>query len=648
MLASITMLAAGTIAGRMAKSYRPVTTDVMIAAVGGLAFIAGEVISNVKFKKTIDDMSLEVTKTNDGKQDQAQITRLQDLKKSYEEAKKTTSTKKTMQLAAAAAFAAASATALTLAFQEDAMDATCQGAMNTAQAGLTTCIAAGDAAKLTIPAGTLIVTEGEICRACLPELTTYKAALAARDIKAKIPAPSKIKEVEGKAPEAYLATGACLAQAAIGNEVKLIAGGVNGACKPALTFKKLMETFTPNPVGASNGNTEKILNNILFGGNRAVASYEMYQSREIGFFNQTLNFLMPTAEAGWLPMLGLAGGALGSYILITGTLGTAIDTQMYVPTNRAIAFGVLGGLSYLASQASQDQIDKLDKNIAKIDQILTDLNTLQNGLKTNNVNEQQIKLAAFQANQVQDIPLSVNASVKTDCASSMGASNCTPLSSQVASMPGFSDLPDSFKSIASQSAKLGDGLSGTNSISGSTLSTASSLAGKQNAIAKLLARTQSKLNDQLESLGKPRIDFDKEQSDLLKKMNSQTAKALRSRGVSAGNFLSSIGGTPLSASAAPKIADIASAKKSFIPGGAGSAPGASSAAKDKGFELDFKEAPAGDAALAAGGASGKEGKFDIGSNDINTNSGESIFQLISNRYIKSGYPKLLDEIPVKK
>lgn len=62
MLASITMLAGGYIAGRMWQAYTPVSTDVTIAAAGGVAFIAGEIMSNVKFKGTIDAMTLEVEK----------------------------------------------------------------------------------------------------------------------------------------------------------------------------------------------------------------------------------------------------------------------------------------------------------------------------------------------------------------------------------------------------------------------------------------------------------------------------------------------------------------------------------------------------------------------------------------------------------
>ena len=76
-------------------------------------------------------------------------------------------------------------------------------------------------------------------------------------------------------------------------------------------------------------------------------------------------------------------------------------------------------------------------------------------------------------------------------------------------------------------------------------------------------------------------------------------------------------------------------------GSVGSAP-----SKNNDFKLDLKDS-AGAAGVDAQAASpAKAEKYDIGSNDINTNSGESIFQVISDRYIKSGYPKLLDEIPL--
>ncbi|MDD4974332.1 MAG: hypothetical protein PHY93_08260 [Bacteriovorax sp.] len=639
MLASITMLATGTIAGRMAAKYRPMTTDVMIAAVGGLAFIAGEVLSNIKFKKTIDDMSVEITKTNDGKMDQAQIDRLQDLKKSYVEAKKTTGTKKMLQLAAATAFAGAGALAAYMAYQEYSLFATCMGDIKTNSAAVKLC-----------PEAVATPALSAVCEKCGVSLDAFGEQMDAINSARKFPGPSLIENGQVTPMQAAAKTTlAAICKEPSASSAAAI-GIVTPACTAALTIQSLDQIFTykPSALGADNGNS--LLNKILFGSQVPKISYEFRQSRELSGFekisDQVLNLFLPKADASWIPLLGLGASAAVSYFLISGVLATAVDMQMFVPFNRAIAFAALGGLSLLASQASQRQMDKLDANIAKIDQILKDLDALQNGIKANNVNEQQIKLATLQANQTADLEMTPNPATKTDCATSMGSSNCTPLANQLASMPGFADLPDSFKSIASQSAKVGDGLSGTNSISGSTLTAASSLAGKQNAVGKLLANTQKKLNDQLASMGKPKIDFAKEQNNFLKRLNAQTAKGLNSGGMSAGGFLSSIGGSPLSGSQeASKVADKGSSQKSPASGGL---TGGASAVKDKGFDLDFKEAGAGEGTLAAGGAPQQEGKFDIGSNDINTNSGESIFQLISNRYIKSGYPKLLDEIPVKK
>ncbi|MBC7539013.1 MAG: hypothetical protein H7281_09345, partial [Bacteriovorax sp.] len=450
MLASITMLATGTIAGRMLVSYRPVTNDVMIAAVGGLAFMAGEVISNVKFKKTIEDMSVEITKTNDGKKDQAQIDRLQDLKQSYEEAKKTTGTKKTMQLAAAAAFAGAAAFASYMAYQEYTLAANCKTALTASTETLNVCIKAGLTAAAAVPVGTLLVKEGLACGTCQAQLAPFSIYMKSIEAQRVSPGPSALESSQITPEQTTALLPKCVAETASGAVIAPKAGSaVNMACGAALKSEMLHQVFSYKPnasLFSDNGNS--LINKILFGSQIPVVSYEQMQSKNLSGFEkisyQVLNLFLPEAEASWLPLLGLGVATTASYVLISGTLATTVDMQMFVPLNRAIAFGTLAGLSFLASKASQDQMDKLDANIVKIDQILKDMDTLQNGIKTNNVNEQQIKLAAFQANQAQEIPLNPNPAVKSDCASSMGSSNCKPLANQVANMPGFSDLPDSF------------------------------------------------------------------------------------------------------------------------------------------------------------------------------------------------------------
>ena len=88
--------------------------------------------------------------------------------------------------------------------------------------------------------------------------------------------------------------------------------------------------------------------------------------------------------------------------------------------------------------------------------------------------------------------------------------------------------------------------------------------------------------------------------------------------------------------------------KKYLSGSPASAIGGgqvNGSAKDKSLDLDFKEVAAAADNAVKEGAAAKEEKFDLGSNDVNTNSGDNIFQVISNRYIKSGYPKLLELAP---
>ena len=165
---------------------------------------------------------------------------------------------------------------------------------------------------------------------------------------------------------------------------------------------------------------------------------------------------------------------------------------------------------------------------------------------------------------------------------------------------------------------------------------------------------RSKINDALSREGKPRIDFDKNEKNLWADMNAQTSKVLAANHMSPGAFLAGTGISPIS-NAEAAVPKMPSQNTKAIVGGS-DAGGAGGAAKDKGLDLDFKEAKESKDSNEALGAQGavigdgahKAEKFDIGSNDITTNSSESIFSVISNRYLKSGYPKLLEEIPAKK
>lgn len=646
MLASITMLAVGTIAGRALVSYKPMTTDLMVAGAGGAAFMVGEIMSNVAYKKKMDDMTVEITKSSDGQKDQAQIQRLEDLKKSYEEAKKTTNTKKMLQTAAAAAFAGAAAMAAWAAYTEYSLFLKCMTALKT-QSPLVKACPESKASTLAAPAAAALEAA---CQSCTVGLDGLLMQMQTINVERQSPGPSMVEKgtifPKQTAAKAYL-SGICKAPST-SSEAAILK--VTPLCLAALEAESVNQIYGYKPTVTYNENN--LLNKILFPVQAPKFSYEIMQSRDLSssvLVEKLFDLILPKAEAGWLPLLGLGASTAATYFLITGTLATTVDMQMFVPFNRAIAFGGLAVLSFLAVKSSDNQIKKIDKNISDIDKILTEMNALASGIKTNTIQERQIHMAGFNTSNHADVQLSTNPSVKTDCITSNSSSNCTSLTNELKAMPDFANLPDSFKGIASQAAKLGDGLSGTNVISGSTLSTAANLANKANAISKAQKSVQAKLNGLYGA--NRQVDFDKAEKNLIGKWNEQTAKALRSKDTSAGSFLGSIGMSPI-ASPDSKTAAVAPApgKKPVTFGtGSNSAPG-TGPAKEKDFELDFKEegvAEAGFASTGDGSAATKDEVYDIGQNDINTNSNESIFQMISNRYIKSGYPKLLEEEPVK-
>jgi len=228
---------------------------------------------------------------------------------------------------------------------------------------------------------------------------------------------------------------------------------------------------------------------------------------------------------------------------------------------------------------------------------------------------------------------------------SNSTTNCKSTTDALASMPGFANLPDSFKDLAAQTTTLGDKLSGTNGISGSALSSANALASKQNAVAKLL-KSRQEAYEKLTG-----VNVNKEQGKLLERLNAKTKKALMKNGMTASGMMASIGGSPISTSdlkekLKPEIAKDSKPNSNLVD--------ISSNTDDKEkdtLNLDFKEAPSEDVAaldMSGGTTSSSQPEYQIDSNEINGENGPTIFELLSNRYIKSGYPKLLEEEPAKK
>jgi hypothetical protein len=632
MLASLGMLGGGFIAARMIGTYKPPSNDVMIAGAAGVAFIAGEVMSNLKFKGTIDAMSAEVDKKSDGTINEAQIQRLKDLKKSYEEAKSTTSTKKTLQMASAAGFGIAAAAAGLLAYTEYAL--------------VDQCIT-GIAAASAVCSNTAV----------------YGAALSKYNIARQYPGPTHLKEAHDKAVEATLvapfvcvpnpATEAALSVVGATSvaALKAIADAnlaLNTPCKVAVTtlMKNQVFTFDVARLTTQNNILDHYLKNKTFTENLKLEVQKIVPYKK-SFFDHVLDLVMQKAEASWLPMLGLSAGVAATFLPVLAGMAAYVDLWMYVPLNRVYVFGSLGAIAALAAKSSDNQIKKIDENISKIDKILQDLEKMAVGIKTQNLTQQQISVKTINTPANSEIPFSKN-SVKTDCLSGNGTDNCKSTTDQLQSMPGFANLPDSFKNIASQATKLGDNLSGTTGMSGSTLASANVLAGKQAAIAKLLANTKGAF----QKLTNGKVNLNKEQDKFMDGLKNALTKSLQKQGMTASGMMASLGSSGINGAGSAKLDSETALKKEPVaaPGIDINAP-SNGAEKEKALNLNFKDAPAENVAagdMASGAMSNAQPEYEIDSNEINGKNGPSLFEVISGRYLKSGYPKLLEEVPVKK
>lgn len=616
MIASITMLAIGAIGTRMAIGYKPITTDVMIAAAGAAAFIAGEIMSTMKFKKTIEETQMQIVKQQ-GTPNQEQIEALQKLKESYEEAKKAIKTKSTLQKAAAVAFGAAAAWATYMAFTEVSHDATCKAGILAAKAPLATCTG--------VP-----YTAAE-CGACTGIINAYEIQYNVYSAKRYTPAPSVIKAAEDAATKTTLAAGGkCPGTVAMG-----ISAAVNAKCAAAIAANTANETKGP---------VLTVTESILFP-KAQYYSYEDFQSKEIKSDESPIDFFLdlfiPRTHAGMMSILGLGAGAAASFFLISGPLAAKLDIMMYVPKNRAIVFAALAGLSFMASKSSDGVIAKLEANIKKIDAILAELNSLGKGIATQNSRPQTIQLQAFDPNAKQVASFSPDNTTKFPCATSTASTSCPSMEEQLKNIPGYAQMPPALQAMATQSSKMSDGISGSTGISGATMSAASSLAGKQNAVNNLLKKTQKALNDKLKKAGKPGINFDKEQSNFLGGMAASVKKSLQKGGTTPSQFMSSIGSLPINS----KDLNKPDAGEEITAGNVGSEGAVAPGIGGEKMDLSFSEEPT---EAVAEAAPGTQPEYEMNQDEIHKDTGPSIFELISSRYLKSGYPKLLEEEPTKK
>jgi hypothetical protein len=620
-VSSVTMAAVGLVASRL-YTYK-MTTDVMIAAAGGAAFIFGE----LKSSKDINDETFQITRRSDGKVDNAQMEAVQKMKSTLEATKKGIETKKTMQTVAAVAFTAAAAAALLLTSSVELAKEACLDANKTmdssclATCGTTPASLAGGNGAVKAANVSKVATDAKITAPTATQKTTdtaSKTALTAQDTSTVSAIAAVAATCSANAAAADTASGGAATIKANADIAKCNAAYAtqNAACQAWVSVDETSQAYGG------------FLNTV-----------DVQKKINPNFFESLISLVIPTAHADMMTLLfGVGGVAAG--VMLKGELGVYVDTWLFTPLKRAAVWGVLAGLSFVARQGSQDNIDELTRQIAKLDAIIAAMrNNGVSGTAGDSTASSSAAPTSLAGTGANTFPLSSDGT-NLPCVANAGNTNCASLAAAIQNSPGITSLPTSLQNIGAQIGGFMDKVTGKQGVSADALMAAGSLAGNIVPVNKMLGDAKGNLNALLVKNGGAPVDFAKTEAGLLKQLNNITAGALQKSGTGAAGMLASLGGSTAAKSAATTTPAAAAAKTSLakstgVTGGTGGG-----AAKATGFTLknDGK-----DSGVEMANALSKN--YELNKGDISTDPGLSIFQVISERYLKSGYSRLLDELP---
>ncbi|MEE3078233.1 MAG: hypothetical protein VX341_02765, partial [Bdellovibrionota bacterium] len=378
-------------------------------------------------------------------------------------------------------------------------------------------------------------------------------------------------------------------------------------------------------------------------------------------FNMTLG---KNAKAGGgMKMLGAIAGALGGYLLVESK---KIDFLIATPSKRAILWGGLAVFGKMVAGKTGETISKVDRNIAMIDQILDKMNaTMEKGIDVSvgsvasNVTGTGSNVTTFPSGPVGAVTDCLNGSSGSGCNSLPNPKVIPDLESK------FPSIPQGLKSSFNDMLGFANGVQGRSSISPKAASKIDSLNGRQNAINKSLLRGQKRLDKVRKKLGKDNFKLgDKAKSNFLDRVK-KASDYFKKKGMNPNSMLSKIGGSAsgFASSGAGRDSGLSDAQKAAgllgedLEGGKGlgdtlggkGLDGANAGTGNGEFNFEFDEdaleaeVAAKNAAFAdmAAEASKIEGSEE---DSIIEDPTVSIWKVLSTRYLKSGYKKLLEEV----
>lgn len=678
----ITMMAIGYIVSRQIILCKPNPTDTLVAAAAGIAYVAGEIYSTTQYKK-LKDEQLKYVISDDGSTNEKQVELLQQQKKGYQDVIKTAQTKKTIQMAATAGLGIASAMAAFAGIQDITTTTGCSMCGPGTKA---VALSKEGVVKSPVPSTAkktkLIALSVAMNAACVADSTASMGTTSAAMVAC---------ETEN-AFSNYFNT-ACAPATAYSNPNSLEEKYIASLFKSESFIDEIKDEFMAIQTSKENINIDRFgIPKLIDQNFPAVKKFEgniisrndyfAYRDqlrfnngevktsslKEYEDFNKNLNFVSTKEEQGLLSYavekgfdlvfpkahagaFGLVGAAAAVFMGVTMTQGQALDLWFAHPEGRAISYAGMTALSLLASKTTDKIIKTSEENIEKIDKIIERMNRYATGDNDPGkyerlANGKFVKLAKGRKINITD------GSDKLSCiAEGSEDGKCASVEKMLERSNYLSQFPAGLTSAGALSTKVADSLQGSSSLSGASLDAVNELGSKNGAIKNLNTKIRKQLAEAQKKAGINDRDFNTLTDKFTNDMRNAVSRALKKNGQTPSSFLASAGiSAPVSGDDAAKKALADKKLQEDLKKNLAKKAGATKLGTGKGsggFTLDLEEDDkekeiAMNAKKVAELNENREVK-----EDIIKDKGVSLFKVISVRYLKSGYPRLLEEIEEK-
>lgn len=689
MVSVLTMIAIGVVTAMLYTACRKLTGDMWVAVAGAVVYLSGELYALFKYEDISKKIEINADKEG-GDNANEQYESLKKQRDSYLNNAATAKMKSIIQSAAGVAFMAASAWALTSHYMIVAASKVCDGAINLGEKFKTKTILACNSNTLPSSCSVEIVP-------CAQGITAKKTLKMKQDLIMSSLFDSLGSEAAKNSLIAYnntaqqqeelcvgsfkavktiikpgcvkyhklidsqvVACGGLKVNTEVSNNIQLLQfpkkciANSNQKMKPrfdnsltSLLFSEHIRIIeNPSAIKLSDADAlEQYIAGQMTLKEKVIANLKLISKNGMGLFVSNANAFGFDKGAR---ILGLAVAGLAAFAIIQFSNKKLMDRWIAKPFGRSIGFAGLGALAFISAALTSKVSKEMKKQAEKIDDILKQMDKRAKELNlagdpddrtdTSNNTGSTFDVTPPPIENIQEFDVSIPDGQKIPCATPSCSDLSKPITQGISGIP---SLSPEMASAALTAGGLADSFQGKDKITSDTLDKAGFLSGKKSAVNKKLAKLRNLFNKLRKKNGQKPFNFQGATKGLLNKMYGATRKAINSNPSNMGSLQSALG----SSLAVPEkdgddeiseLIDTAfddasygsySGGKDFSMGGLDDDPFGK-----RDFSIDQDK-------LAKD--LDKLSKRNV--NDIVGSKGASIFKVISVRYLKSAFPKLLKQ-----